>query len=118
MLLDSLYHPPSIHIDYNKNEKGELYLVHRFEDKPLVKEFIENTMLGIEYLWGGPVQLETSEVISQFAKEGLGFVPLTAILHSKEPKEEEIKWQRVVYTMKERKLTKKVIESDVKHETF
>jgi stage V sporulation protein R len=73
-------------------------------------------MLGIEYLWGGRVQLETSEVVSRIAKEGLGYVPLTAILHSKEPEEEEIKWQRVVYTMKKRKLAKKVIESDVKHE--
>jgi stage V sporulation protein R len=114
--LDSLYHPPFIDIDHNRNENGELYLIHRFEGKPLVKEFIANTMLGIEYLWGGPVQLETSEVVSQFVKEGLGFVPLTAILHSKEHKEEKIKWQRVLYTMKERKLSKKIIESDVKHE--
>lgn len=118
MLMNCLYHPPSIHIDPDKNEKGGLYLVHRFEGKPLVKEFIENTMLGIEYLWGGPVQLETSEVVSQFAREGPPYVPLTSVLHSKEPEEEKIKWQRVVYTMKERKLTKKGIESDVKHETF
>jgi len=118
MLLDSLYHPPSIHIDPNKNEKGGLYLVHRFEGKPLVKAFIENTMLGIEYLWGGPVQLETSEVVSRGAKEGLALVPLPWIRQSEEPKQEEIKWQRVVYTMKKRNLTKKVIESDVKHEKF
>jgi stage V sporulation protein R len=109
MLLDSLYHPPSIYIDKSKVEEGCLYLVHRFEGKPLVKEFIENTMIGIEYLWGGPVKLETSEVISRFDKEGLGFVTLQAISPTDERRQGEIKWQRVVYTIKDRKLSKKVM---------
>lgn len=116
MLLSSLYHPPFIHINHDKSEEGSLYLVHRFEGKPLVKEFIENTMLGIEYLWGHPVQLETSEVVSKFEKEGPGFVTLPATPHVGAGKEDEIKWQRVVYTMKERKLSKRVIESDERHE--
>lgn len=109
MLLDSLYHPPYVYIDKSKDEEGCLYLVHRFEGKPLVKEFIENTMIGIEYLWGGPVKLETSEVVSRFDKEGSGFVTLQAVLPKEEVSKEEIKWQRVVYTMKDRKLSKKVI---------
>ncbi|MGD9300693.1 MAG: SpoVR family protein, partial [Desulfobacterales bacterium] len=46
MLLDTLYHPPWIEIDQEKTKNGNLYLVHRFEGKPLVKEFISNTMLG------------------------------------------------------------------------
>lgn len=116
MLLDSLYHPPFITIDHNKQEEGRLYLVHRFEGKPLVKEFIENTMLGIEYLWGAPVHLETSEVVSRLAKEGPAIVPWPGFPPPEESKEEEIKWQRVVYTMEKRKLSKKVIESDIKHE--
>ena len=116
MLLDSLYHPPCIDIDHNKGEDGGLYLVHRFEGKPLVKEFIENTMLGIEYLWGAPVQLETSEVVSRLAKEGPASIPFPGVLPPEESKEEELKWQQVLYTMKDRKLSKEVIASDGTHE--
>ena len=110
MLLDSLYHPPHVDIDEeNGKEDSSLYLVHRFEEKPLVKEFIKNTMLGIEFLWGGPVQLETSEPISASPVErqpSFGFTPM-----KKEEKETEIKWQRVLYTMKDRKLAKKTLRS-------
>ena len=70
--------------------------MHRFEGKPLVKEFIANTMMGIEYLWGNPVQLETSEVVSTSPSK-------------EETKEPEIKWQRVLYTIDNRKLSKKNI---------
>jgi len=85
-------------VDQEKSRGNSLYLVHRFEEKPLVKEFIANTMIGIEYLWGGPVKLETSEVASTAA-------PPT----KEEKKEQEIKWQRVVYTMEDRKLSQKDI---------
>jgi len=107
MIEDSLYHPPYIDIDPEKNVDHTLYLVHHFEGKPLVKEFISNTMMGIEYLWGGPVQLETSEVVSVSPAQ-----PQTAsasTLRQEIPEEQEIKWQRVVYTMKDRKLSKKTI---------
>lgn len=100
MLLDSLYHPPHIEIDAEKGKNGALYLVHRFEGKPLVKEFIRNTMMGIEYLWGNPVQLETSEVVSIAP----GGAPDAGQDEAKEP---EISWKRVVYTMEGRKLSKK-----------
>jgi stage V sporulation protein R len=96
MLLDTLYHPPYIEIDPEKGKNNTLYLVHRFEGKPLVKEFIANTMMGIEYLWGSPVQLETSEVVSTSPPK-------------EETKEPEIKWQRVLYTIDNRKLSKKNI---------
>ena len=62
MLFDSLYHPPYIEIDQEKGDDNTLYFDHHFEGKPLVKDFIANTMIGIEYLWGGPVKLETSEM--------------------------------------------------------
>ena len=97
MLLDTLYHPPHIQVDEGKNNNGTLYLVHRFEEKPLVKEFIANTLLGIEYLWGGPVQLETSEVKSKPEPNGI----------AAHQTQKEITWQRVIYTMKDRKLTRK-----------
>ncbi len=99
MLMDSLYHPPYISIDPEKNISKTLYMTHHFEEKPLVAEFIANTMLGIEYLWGYPVQLETHEVAS--------------IVPPKDPNNEgevpEVKWQKVLYTMDKRKLSKKTI---------
>ncbi len=99
MIEDSLYHPPYIDVDIDKCKDDMLYLVHHFEGKPLVQEFISNTMMGIEYLWGDGVQLETSEVESiadpQSEQEGA---------------EPQITWQRVVYTMKDRKLSKMVLQ--------
>ena len=80
-----------------------------FEEKPLVKEFITNTMMGIEYLWGGPVQLETSEVVSlsppQMYDVFTGNMPVSA----EEDLEPEVQWQRVLYTMKDRKLSRETI---------
>jgi stage V sporulation protein R len=109
MLLDILYHPPHIDIDPQKSKNGSLYVVHRFENKPLVKEYIANTMLGIEYLWGGSVQLETSEVVQAETKQTpLPLPGLTAPL-DQEHQAREIKWQRVLYTMKNRKLSKENI---------
>ncbi|OQY54873.1 MAG: SpoVR family protein [Desulfobacteraceae bacterium 4572_88] len=99
MLMDSLYHPPYISVDPEKNTGKTLYLTHHFEEKPLVTEFIANTMMGIEYLWGYPVQLETHEVAS--------------IVPPKDPSNEgevpEVRWQKVLYTMDKRKLSKKTI---------
>ncbi len=101
MVIDSLYHPPYIEIDQGKSTNGSLYLVHHFEDKPLVTEFIRNTMLGIEYLWGAPVHLETSEVVS------VSQPPATQAAEGLE--KPKVEWQRVLYTMEKRKLKKKKI---------
>ena len=103
MLLDSLYHPPHIEIDRSRGEDNTLYMVHHFEGKPLVRDFIANTMIGIEYLWGSPVQLETSEVIpSAAAPASVG-----ATQEGEAPK--DLKWERVVYTSKNKELTREVI---------
>jgi len=109
MLLGTLYHPPHIEIDAEKSKDGLLYLVHRFEGKPLVKEFISNTMLGIEYLWGAPVQLETSEVVP--AAPSQARLPIAGLPQPAEEEQapQEIKWQRVRYTMKNRKLSREMI---------
>ncbi|MBE0597623.1 MAG: SpoVR family protein [Desulfuromonadales bacterium] len=95
MLLDSLYHPPHIDIEATAASGRPLPLQHRFEGKPLVRDYIANTMLGIEYLWGAPVQLETQEAIEGRGRETAGA--------------EEIKWQRVKYEMKERQLSRTVL---------
>jgi len=109
MLLDTLYHPPYLQINQEKTNNGNLYLVHLFEGKPLVKEFIANTMLGIEYLWGSPVQLETSEVVPAEPSQVRLPIPGLTMPLEEEPQAREIKWQRVLYTMKGRQLSKENI---------
>ena len=109
MLIDSLYHPPHIAIDMEKSSNNTLYLMHHFEEKPLVSEFIVNTMLGIEYLWGGPVQLETSEILSRPSSQGQNSFPGSLTPRKEENTEPEMKWQRVLYTMEKRKISKKTI---------
>jgi len=109
MIEDSLYHPPRIDLDLEKSVDDALYLVHHFEEKPLVKEFISNTMMGIEYLWDRPVHLETSEVVAGSPAPTQSAFSGSAGLQPETQAEQEIKWQRVVYTMKGRKLSKKTI---------
>ncbi len=97
MVLASLYHPPNIEIAPERGEGGALYLVHHFEGKQLVQEYIANTLIGVEFLWGAPVQLETSEAVVEAPR-------------GREAGEEpEITWQRVVYTMKDKALSRKVL---------
>jgi stage V sporulation protein R len=109
MIEESLYHPPDISVDTGKCVDNTLYLNHHFEGKPLVKEFVPNTMMGIEYLWGGPVQLETSEVVSVATAQPPTAVTTPTAVKPAAREPQEIKWQRVVYTMKDRKLSKKII---------
>ena len=109
MVLNSLYHPPHITIDAQKSTDDSLYLVHHFEEKPLVKEYVANTLLGIEYLWGGPIRLETSEVMPATAPKQQGFLFLPSSGPSEEPGEQEIRWQRVVYTMENRRLYRQTL---------
>jgi stage V sporulation protein R len=103
MLLDQLYHPPHITLDHERSEKNNsLYLVHQFEGKPLLKDFIPNTMLGLEYLWGGPVELETHEV-----KPARGRLERPGGTDAKQ--KPPVKWQRVLYTMKDRKISRRIL---------
>ena len=100
MLLDSLYHPPHIVVDESQSREDSLYLNHRFEGKPLVKEFIAGTMMGIAYLWGGAVRLETSE--RDAAGEWSRAREETA---APSDAEGERTFRRVVYTFQGRKLS-------------
>ena len=106
MLLDSLYHPPHLEMDATRTREDCLYLNHHFEGKPLVKEFISNTMLGIAYLWGGTVKLETSERAEAPREAALAtfYGPVTEAAVETEPH-----YRRVLYTMEQRKLTKTVL---------
>jgi stage V sporulation protein R len=99
MVLDSLYHPPSIKISVT--DDNNLQLEHMFEEKPLVKDFIKGTLLGVEYLWGNQVLLDTSEAILKNTA-----TPAKSSSKDETPPQ-EIVWQRVRYRMKDRVLSKK-----------
>jgi stage V sporulation protein R len=66
-------------------------------------------MMGIEYLWGGPVELETSEVAAAVTPAERG--PMAAMWAAKFEGQEstELRWERVVYTMDKRRLSRRVI---------
>ena len=99
MMMGSLYHPPAISVDLSKGIDGSLYLAHLFEGKQLVRDYIANTMMGLEYLWGGPVMLETSEA---------EIVPgQPSSWRQETPPQGEIRWRRVLYTMNEKVITKR-----------
>ena len=106
MVEEQLHHPPLVEVDLAKTGTDALYLSHRFENFPLVKDWVHGALLGIEYLWGGKTMLETTEVKSikqpDAPDPGPGGVPTGA-------PEPEIEWQRVRYTMKDRKLSKGLI---------
>ncbi|MFA4853350.1 MAG: SpoVR family protein, partial [Bacteroidales bacterium] len=91
MMLESLYHPPLIKVDLKKTEEENLYLTHVFEGKQIYKPYIPDTLLGIEFLWGGQVQLETTEIV----KEETG-----------DTEEPVFTYNKVLYTMKDKKITK------------
>lgn len=90
MLIDSLYDPPVIMPDLNQSNDHLLYLVHRFEGKQLVADFVPEVLIGLEYLWGGEVQLETTEIYESKAADD----------------ENPYELRRVLFTCKDRKLSK------------
>ncbi len=96
MLIDSLYHPPSITVVPEKTNEKNIYLSHDFEGKQLIRPFVANTMIGIEYLWGGQVQLETTEIVMKKAPAP-GEKP-------------EFSYNRVLYTMKDKRLSRGKLE--------
>lgn len=105
MVLDSMYHPPVIEVDPEKTTNSTLYLNHRFEGKPLYADYIPNTMMGIEYLWGGTVKLETSEVIPSPKPSRPSLVPSPP----KKEEKKEFKFRRVLHTMEKKKHSKKTL---------
>ncbi len=108
MLQESLYHPPYIQVDQEKSTEGCLYLSHVFEGKPLVQEYIGNTLLGIGYLWGGSVKLETTERVPSARQEAVPAIYGYAA--PQPPADQQPTFRRVVYEMADRKLSKSVLE--------
>jgi len=102
MVADSLYHPPRVEVKVG--EGNVLVLNHVFEGKPLLRDFIQGVLLGLEYLWGGEVHLFTSVPIPVKAgKEGDGQV-------REETPKRTIEWKRFRYTMKDRTLARTLAE--------
>ena len=102
MVADSLYHPPLVKVSVD--DDGTLVLNHVFEGKPLVREYIDATMMGLEFLWGGNVCLYTSEPVPVKTE-----ADQEATVKTERPKQ-EISWKRFRYTMSGRKLARELIE--------
>ena len=109
MVVDSLYHPPHITIDPDRNEDGRLYMVHHFEGKPLVRDYIANTLLGVEYLWGRAVCLETSELEPSGSREETQGRTASAGHQPETPRSASGEWRRVRYTMQNRQLSREIL---------
>jgi stage V sporulation protein R len=92
MLTDNMYHPPVIEINQEKTTEDNLYLEHQFEGKQLYKDFIPETLIGIEYLWGGPVQLRTTEIVKRKI--------------TRKDDKPDFKYREVLYAVKDRKVDK------------
>ncbi len=90
MLIDNQYHPPYITVDLNKTNDNNLFLIHHFEGKQLYKEFIPDTLIAIEFLWGNQVQLQTTEIIKK----------------QKPDKKIDLKTRKVIYSCKNKKISK------------
>jgi stage V sporulation protein R len=99
MVSESLYHPPAVKVDVD--EDNTLVINHIFEGKPLFKEYIGGTLMGLEYLWGNRVTLFTHEPVA-IKQEGQ-----QAGQESVAPK---VTWRRVKYTMHEKKMVRVVID--------
>ncbi len=95
MLINNMYHPPVIEVDEDKTGEDNLYLVHRLEGKQLYKDFIPETLIGLEYLWGGSVQLETTEIVKKRPR-----------LNDQKPK---LDFRRVLYSVKDRKVNRETL---------
>ena len=46
-------------VDANFENRGELYLIHRYEGIDLDKPYLEATLPNFHTIWGRPVHLET-----------------------------------------------------------
>lgn len=116
LLNRSLYHPPHVIIREEKSRGGELYLDHQYEGRVLVKEYIPAVLIGLAYLWGGKVKLETTEWIVDKDKKEQPKTPPSLIGPQAKPKqttkyyeEEEYRLRRVLYTCEGRKVERGVL---------
>lgn len=104
MLNGTLYHPPHVVISEEKAEKNELYLDHIFEGRTLVTKYIPAVLIGLSYLWGDDVALETTE----FEFEEKNFWE-----RMQNPDESpEFKKLRVLYTCQDKKIKRNILTDE------
>ena len=65
--------------------------MHEFEGKQLVQEYISETLVGVEYLWGGQAQLETTLIIRK----------------KNSSSDDEFEHRKVLFTIKDKKVSAK-----------
>lgn len=97
-----LYHPPQIDFSGRKAKSGELYLDHVYEGRSLYRKYIGPVLIGLEFLWGHPVKLETTEY-EEIQPKNWWEVWRNP---NYQPKYKKI---RVLYTCEKRKATRVVI---------
>ena len=74
------------------------------EGKPLLRDFIAGVLVGVSFLWGDPVHLETSVPIAvPGEREADGQV-------KEETPRRRLQWKRFRYTMQDKTLTRKLME--------
>ena len=101
MLNKSLYHPPYVVINEDKGQEGDLYLDHIFEGRSLVTKYIPQVLIGLAYLAGGRVKLETTEFEVEQASHRRQFHDPDA--------EIEYKKLRVLYACDKKKVERTVL---------
>ncbi|QQG46119.1 MAG: SpoVR family protein [Candidatus Niyogibacteria bacterium] len=101
LLNKHLYHPPHIVIDEKRSADGGLYLVHEYEGRTLFTKHIPEVLIGLEFLSGGCVALETTEY------EEVNMKPQWK--HFWEGTEPEFKKERVRYTCKDKEVERTVL---------
>lgn len=105
MLINSLYHPPNIKFIVLESET--LFLIHEFEGKVLYRDYIDNVLIGLEYLWGNKVILETTEFIEEENKYDIFSIIMVGYDNEEEASYKQI---RVQYTCKDRKIKRQILE--------
>lgn len=112
-----LYHPPHISIREDKMNKGELYLDHTYESRILVNKYIPAVLIGLAYLWGKTVKLETTEWVATKEEKtgtlpnpkGLPGKPRVPQQVSEEERKRHYKMRRVLYECDGRKVARKLL---------
>jgi stage V sporulation protein R len=107
MIVDTLYHPPKI--KYSVRGSNILLLNHVFEGKELYRNYIHNTLIGLEYLWGDTVELETTELDLEEMnrKSSHGFFSNMDVKENMEPV-----YTRVLYEAKYKKVNKQKLSQE------
>ncbi|MBI2446256.1 MAG: SpoVR family protein [Parcubacteria group bacterium] len=101
----ALYHPPYIDFSGVKAKDGELYLDHIYEDRSLFSKYIAPVLIGLEFLWGQRIKLETTEYEKVEPKNWWEWRQSRY-----EPKYKKV---RILYACEKRRIVKTVLNEQV-----